>query len=238
MSDHRTGRRCALCRGELHDSIIHFGEDLPQAARGNAFENAKQADVCLVLGSSLTVTPANEIPATVGRKKKAKLIICNLQKTPLDDVADVRIFAKTDALMATVMQHLGFEIPSFVLTRRLSLSVQPRLQGRGYQVTLQGVDTDGTPSSFLRSARVGRTTMRTEPFSFSLRGSFDADTDRLLEVELEFMGHYAEPKMVLRHPYSGEQDAEADYLLHYHLREGEWTTERAQRAGLSANGAA
>lgn len=40
------------------------------------------ADVCLAMGSSLTVTPAADIPKTVG--ENGKLIIVNLQKTPLD----------------------------------------------------------------------------------------------------------------------------------------------------------
>jgi len=40
------------------------------------------ADVCLAMGSSLTVTPAADIPKHVG--KHGKLIIVNLQKTPLD----------------------------------------------------------------------------------------------------------------------------------------------------------
>ena len=89
-SDHRTGRKCAVagCNGALHDTIINFGEDLPEQAFKLAAANAKKADLCLVLGSSCRVTPANSIPETVGRSKKAKLVICNLQSTPLDDVAD------------------------------------------------------------------------------------------------------------------------------------------------------
>lgn len=37
------------------------------------------------MGSSLTVNPAADIPKTVG--KNGKLIIVNLQKTPLDALA-------------------------------------------------------------------------------------------------------------------------------------------------------
>jgi hypothetical protein len=61
VRDHRTGRKCARCGGMLHDSIVNFGESLPAQALERAFQNAKRADLCLVPGSSLTVSPANEI---------------------------------------------------------------------------------------------------------------------------------------------------------------------------------
>jgi len=69
VHDHRTGRTCVLCGGILVDSIINFGEMLPQDSIQEAFEKAQIADLCLVLGSSLTVSPACDIPKTVGEKK-------------------------------------------------------------------------------------------------------------------------------------------------------------------------
>ena len=52
---HYTGRQCNKrnCRGRLRDSIIDFGEDLPQDALDKAFDHAEKADLCLVLGQSL-----------------------------------------------------------------------------------------------------------------------------------------------------------------------------------------
>lgn len=61
VRDHRTGRKCTRCGGVLHDSIVNFGESLPAEALQRAFDNATKADLCLVLGSSLTVSPANEV---------------------------------------------------------------------------------------------------------------------------------------------------------------------------------
>lgn len=54
-SDHYTGRRCDKpeCRGRLRDSIINFGEDLPEDELTKAFDHAEKADVCLVLGNIL-----------------------------------------------------------------------------------------------------------------------------------------------------------------------------------------
>lgn len=50
--DHLTGRRCVQpeCSGYLMDSIIHFGENLPEAEIEKAFSHAEKADLCLVLG--------------------------------------------------------------------------------------------------------------------------------------------------------------------------------------------
>jgi mono-ADP-ribosyltransferase sirtuin 6 len=80
----------------LHDNIVNFGESLPAHALERTFQHAKRADLCLVLGSSLIVSPANEIPELPGRRKAAKFAICNFQTTPLDEPSDVRVFSKTD----------------------------------------------------------------------------------------------------------------------------------------------
>ena len=56
-SGHYTGRRCDKpdCRGRLRDSIINFGEDLPEDELNKAFDHAEKADVCLVLGKLIAL---------------------------------------------------------------------------------------------------------------------------------------------------------------------------------------
>ncbi|KAI0814186.1 NAD-dependent deacetylase sirtuin-7 [Xylaria sp. FL0064] len=150
IHDHRTGRICALCGGPLLDTVINFGESLfPEP---------------LLLGSSLTVSPSDEIPETVGRRREAKLAICNLQSTPKDRFSDLRIFAKTDELMTRVMDKLGLSIPPFILRRWL--------------LVVQGVDVDGTPATFLQSVRLdhNRRTVRSEPFIINFRTLPDPGT--------------------------------------------------------------
>ncbi len=53
-SNHYTGRLCDKpeCRGPLKDSIINFGENLPDDELNKAFEHAEKAAVCLVLGKT------------------------------------------------------------------------------------------------------------------------------------------------------------------------------------------
>lgn len=54
-----------------------------------------EADLAIVLGTSLKVSPANDLPLTTANRGKP-LVIVNLQRTPLDRICSLRIFAKTD----------------------------------------------------------------------------------------------------------------------------------------------
>lgn len=107
---HCTRRECE-CGAVLKDSIIHFKENLPQAALESAFANAEKADLCIVLGSSLTVSPACLVPKEV--TKHGKLVIVNLQTTPQDNLAHLRIWAKTDQVINELASILGISVPSF-----------------------------------------------------------------------------------------------------------------------------
>lgn len=66
VNDHLTGKQCdnPKCSGDLYDTIVNFGEDLPKKDMRDGFAHSKLADVHLVLGSSLRVTPAADMPLT------------------------------------------------------------------------------------------------------------------------------------------------------------------------------
>eukprot|EP01006_Ploeotia_vitrea_P012303 TRINITY_DN32672_c0_g1_i1.p2 TRINITY_DN32672_c0_g1~~TRINITY_DN32672_c0_g1_i1.p2 ORF type:complete len:103 (+),score=21.01 TRINITY_DN32672_c0_g1_i1:815-1123(+) len=56
---------------------------------------------------SLRIYPAADVPETVGRKRKnGKLVIINLQKTPLDDLAEFCIHADTQTVFQRLMEEL------------------------------------------------------------------------------------------------------------------------------------
>jgi mono-ADP-ribosyltransferase sirtuin 6 len=226
VRDHRTGRKCARCDGDLHDSIVNFGEDLPKDTLQTAYRHAKAADLCLVLGSSLTVTPASDVPATVCKKRKARLVICNLQETPLDYLSDeIRVHAKTDDLMVRVMADLGISIPSFILHRRMRIEFDGCLGDRP-QLTVYGVDVDGTPVTFLRTVRLvnNRRVARSEPFRFDFRERVEPGTE--LTLELEFMGHYNEPDLEIVYSLADGGTKKTLYLLDYNPVTGVWELEK------------
>lgn len=122
VHDHKTTRKCDdnACKGQLLDSIINFGENLPERELDDGFKHSEKSDLQLILGSSLRVTPAADMPAETA-KKGGKLVIVNLQKTPLDSVAALRINAMCDDVMVLLMKKLSLNIPEFQLERRVVL---------------------------------------------------------------------------------------------------------------------
>src|SRR5699024_880330 len=80
---------CA-CGGKLRPSVVLFGEMLPEEPFLKAAEESEKADLFIVLGSSLTVTPANQFPL-IAKESGAKLVIINLERTEFDRFADVVI---------------------------------------------------------------------------------------------------------------------------------------------------
>ncbi|MDR0554639.1 MAG: NAD-dependent deacetylase [Treponema sp.] len=81
--------RCPHCNRALKPAITFFGEGLPLEARREAEAEAQQADVMLILGTSLSVYPAADLPRTTLRNG-GQLIIINNQETPLDANAALR----------------------------------------------------------------------------------------------------------------------------------------------------
>jgi NAD-dependent deacetylase len=96
--------RCRICGGTfLKPTVVLFGEPLPQHAIQEAFALARQADVMLVVGSSLVVYPAAEIPALAVRSG-AQMIVINAEPTPLDELADVVVRGKSGEILPEIVE--------------------------------------------------------------------------------------------------------------------------------------
>lgn len=79
------------CGGMIRPSIILFGEVLPEAAIYEAESASIAAELFIVLGSSLQVTPANQFPL-IAKKNGSKLVIANETETELDSYADLLVY--------------------------------------------------------------------------------------------------------------------------------------------------
>lgn len=77
--------RCR-CGGPFKPDIAFFGESLPEGAYMKSVELMAGADVLLVLGTSLTVSPANRLPRHT-LQAGGKVFIVNAQATCLDPYA-------------------------------------------------------------------------------------------------------------------------------------------------------
>lgn len=78
------------CGGFIRPSVVLFGEDLHSNSIYEAIKETNKADLFIVLGSSLSVAPANYFPIEA-KKKGARLVIINIEPTELDSIADLAI---------------------------------------------------------------------------------------------------------------------------------------------------
>jgi NAD-dependent deacetylase len=94
------------CGGKLRPSIVLFGEGLPEETFMRAVQESENADLFIVLGSSLTVTPANQFPL-IAKENGAKLLIVNMDPTHFDELADVVINdKKIGEVLSEIDRHL------------------------------------------------------------------------------------------------------------------------------------
>jgi NAD-dependent deacetylase len=99
--------RCRQCGGTfLKPTVVLFGEPLPQQAIQEAFALAHQADVMLVVGSSLVVYPAAEIPVLAVRSG-AHMILINAEPTRLDELADVVIRGQSGEVLPEIVDLIN-----------------------------------------------------------------------------------------------------------------------------------
>ena len=78
---------CESCGGFLKSANISFGQSMPVEAMRRAQAWSEQANVFVVVGSSLQVQPAASFPV-IAKRSGALLAIVNRDPTPLDDLAD------------------------------------------------------------------------------------------------------------------------------------------------------
>ena len=97
--------RCVVCGGPLRGATVLFGEPLPAEALRRAAEASAACDLMLVIGSSLVVNPAAQLPA-LAKQRGARLIIVNRTPTPLDVLADALVGGDAGPVLRRVVTHL------------------------------------------------------------------------------------------------------------------------------------
>jgi len=93
---------CASCGSALKAATISFGQALRPEVLEAAFALAREADLLLVLGSSLVVYPAAAIPETTAARGEPMIII-NREPTPLDAMATVALRGEVERLLPVLV---------------------------------------------------------------------------------------------------------------------------------------
>ncbi len=96
---------CELCGGLLKTATISFGQPLVTADIDAAVEEARRCDVCLTVGSTLSVWPAAAVPVETVRAG-GRLVIVNDGVTALDDVAACVIAGRAGVVMPALAAAL------------------------------------------------------------------------------------------------------------------------------------
>lgn len=100
-----SGKTTCSCGGTLTSSVVNFGQSLPENDVFLSYEHSRKSDLFIVVGSSLVVTPAADMPREA-LYAGAKLVIINAGDTPFDPYAHLRFWEKIGEVLPPAVQRL------------------------------------------------------------------------------------------------------------------------------------
>lgn len=93
---------CERCGGKLRPDVVLFGETLPQDAWRQALGMIQQAELVLVIGTSLQVYPVSQLPMMTD----GKVAILNYEATDYDRHFDLVLHGKAGELLQRVSERI------------------------------------------------------------------------------------------------------------------------------------
>jgi NAD-dependent deacetylase len=98
-------RTCPLCGGKLKSTVVNFGDALPEKDLEESIEHSRRSDLFIVVGSSLVVYPAADLPR-LAVDRGAKLVIINQGETPYDGEAYLRFSERIGEVLPPAVERL------------------------------------------------------------------------------------------------------------------------------------
>jgi NAD-dependent deacetylase len=98
-------KECPLCGGSLVSTVVNFGDSLPAKDLQESYKHSQKCDLFIVVGSSLVVYPAADMPA-VALEAGAKLVIINQGETDFDSNACLRFSEKIGDVLPPAVERL------------------------------------------------------------------------------------------------------------------------------------
>ena len=103
--DKSLGIDSCSCGGRLVSSVVDFGDPLPQKDLEESFRHSSYCDLFIVVGSSLVVSPADDMPK-VALRSGARLVIINQGETPMDRSCHLRFEEKIGEVLPPAIGKL------------------------------------------------------------------------------------------------------------------------------------
>jgi len=103
--DESAGLDTCPCGGRLVSSVVDFGQTLPKKALADSYWHSQHCDLFIVVGSSLVVYPAADMPREAVQSG-ARLVIINEGETPLDRLAHLRFDERIGEVLAHAVARL------------------------------------------------------------------------------------------------------------------------------------
>jgi len=98
--------KCQVCGGVIKPRVIFFGDALDVETLQTATEAVTSCDVILIVGSTLQVYPAAQLPIIAAKRKKP-IIIANYGPTELDPIASCRLEGKASEILPALVDSLS-----------------------------------------------------------------------------------------------------------------------------------
>ncbi|MGZ3614725.1 MAG: SIR2 family NAD-dependent protein deacylase [Thermodesulfobacteriota bacterium] len=93
------------CGGRLVSSVVNFGDPLPEKDLEESLHHSSRCDLFVVVGSSLVVSPANDMPR-MALRSGARLVIINQGETPMDRSCHLRFEEKIGEVLPAAVNRL------------------------------------------------------------------------------------------------------------------------------------
>ncbi|NIS72433.1 MAG: NAD-dependent protein deacylase [Proteobacteria bacterium] len=103
--DKSRGSEICPCGGRLVSSVVNFGDPLPRKELESSYFHSAKSDLFVVAGSSLVVSPANDMPR-IALESGARLVILNQGETPLDENCHLRFWESIGEVLPPTIERL------------------------------------------------------------------------------------------------------------------------------------
>jgi len=181
-------RKCEQdgCKGRLVKTGVRFGQETPSEPLHIGEVQAKKCDLALVFGSSMTVSPFNQLPIL-----SKNMVIVSLHPTPYDVDSTIKFFCKCDIVMREIMAHYKLSPDPYVYIQHFTLEYEKHGDFE-YNIFITG-GFPNEPCTALKQVVISGHEIEQNNLSMNFSGSVKAREGDKLNVQFIFRDEYDMP---------------------------------------------